>query len=293
MKIERLKLVSNYFIHILSISLNGYKPFNPIIGETWQSEIYPPEYCFKNKDNNKELEYCEIDKSNSTKVYAEQTSHHPPVFNFYVKNENYICHGYRSFEATANGNTVNARLNGPFIIDYKDGTRIESRFCKFYMQGVMMGKRLFSYEGNLVIEDKTNNLISIMELNPKEKKGLIGSLFGSKNKNFPDYFRGFIAQKSDVTYDSKTDTYSCPNDAVLSKIEGEYSSFCNFDDKTYWKSGELVPGKAYRMDYTIPSDCQFREDILLYRAGKNELAQYAKMKIEDTQRKDAKLRKHK
>lgn len=41
----------------------------------------------------------------------------------------------------------------------------------------------------------------------------------------------------------------------------------------------------------LPSDSQFRSDLILYKNEKIEMAQYAKMNMEDLQRKDVKLRK--
>ena len=53
---ERMKSVCTFFISQLNYSLIGYKPFNPILGETFQSTIFPPknveELNKKNKKHN-------------------------------------------------------------------------------------------------------------------------------------------------------------------------------------------------------------------------------------------------
>jgi len=60
--IDRLKLTTAFGLSQIHMSVTQLKPFNPIWGETFQCKI------------------------GNTKFYAEQTSHHPPIFNFYVNN---------------------------------------------------------------------------------------------------------------------------------------------------------------------------------------------------------------
>ncbi len=45
-----------------------------------------------------------------------------------------------------------------------------------------------------------------------------------------------------------------------------------------------------KMNYTLPSDSRFRWDIILLRHGHEEWAQQAKIRIEEVQRSDRKLR---
>ena len=45
-----------------------------------------------------------------------------------------------------------------------------------------------------------------------------------------------------------------------------------------------------RMDYTIPSDCHYRPDLILYKMGLVDQAQEAKVFLEEDQRKDKHLR---
>lgn len=67
-KVERLKIViiiltlktATFAITSVYQTVAQLKPFNPILGETFQARIGNSEY------------------------YIEQTSHHPPIFNFLV-----------------------------------------------------------------------------------------------------------------------------------------------------------------------------------------------------------------
>ena len=53
-----------FAISTVHMAVAQLKPFNPILGETFQTKI------------------------NDVMFYMEQTSHHPPIFNYYVKINN-------------------------------------------------------------------------------------------------------------------------------------------------------------------------------------------------------------
>ena len=293
-----MKLVTAFIVNTLHLGLIGFKPFNPIIGETFQSVVYPPKDISKVKNvdlrigNVKNIDEELYDKTNPTHVYLEQTSHHPPITHFYMTNKNYICYGHRESSAIASGNSVTAGVNGPFNIQFQNGPLYIATFCKFVVTGLIMGKKYFGYEGNLKIEDKTNVLTSILNVNPKpESKGFFSNMFSKKEKNFPDYLRGFICETSNLKYDSKNDIYSCDSQAILANIEGEYSNYLNIDGKCYWDLTELISALPCKQDFILPSDSLLRNDLILFKHGKLEISQYAKMNLEDLQRKDAKLRK--
>ena len=64
----------------------------------------------------------------------------------------------------------------------------------------------------------------------------------------------------------------------------------NVDDTCYWKQDEQKLNDMSRMDYTLPSDSHYRDDIILYKMGLNNQAQDAKTYIEEKQRNDESLR---
>jgi hypothetical protein len=76
----------------------------------------------------------------------------------------------------------------------------------------------------------------------------------------------------------------------MSTIEGEWSDFIKFDDKVYWQQDNFTYEPIYKMDYTLPSDSLFREDLLLFKHEYQDLAQDAKVNLEELQRHDRKLR---
>jgi hypothetical protein len=103
--------------------------------------------------------------------------------------------------------------------------------------------------------------------------------------------RGFIANKPDVVYDEKKNIYyPVEEDAVLAKIEGEWSIYINIDGKQYWKQGEIVLPEMEKMEHTLPSDSRYRPDVILLRNNFEDYAQQAKTHLEEIQRNDEKLR---
>lgn len=211
--------------------------------------------------------------------------------NFYGFSENYKIRGYRETSAIASGNCVIANVQGPFTIEFKD-SNVVAYFPPFSFFGLVYGKRMFGYNGIFRIEDVKNGLVSIIDINPKQQsKGFFGSIFGKKEKIFPDYFKGYIAKTSDTKYDQKKNLYSVDESKILSQIEGEYNNYIEIDGKNVWNIAEFPYADIYLQNYMLPSDSQFRSDLILYKNEKIEMAQYAKMSMEDLQRKDAKLRK--
>jgi hypothetical protein len=82
------------------------------------------------------------------------------------------------------------------------------------------------------------------------------------------------------------------NDAknVISTLEGEWTNYINFDGVTYWRQGGVQLLPMERMNFTLPSDSTYREDILLYKNNHIDYAQDAKVYLEEIQRNDKKLR---
>jgi len=63
--VKQITLVSQAFAFATTIQPNIEKPFNPILGETYQCTV------------------------GGVSLYFEQVSHHPPVSSFYLKTDEY------------------------------------------------------------------------------------------------------------------------------------------------------------------------------------------------------------
>jgi len=140
-----------------------YKPFCPIIGETFQCKI------------------------GDLELYLEQTSSKPIIYNFYGISKNYKIHGYISTSANTGVNNIKAIKQGKFNIILNDGNFYELLFPEIYIKGITIGKRVFNFRKMSAVIDKKNYLSSIIRFNPDEK-GFFSSIFSSKQKTPADTF---------------------------------------------------------------------------------------------------------
>jgi len=244
------------------------KPFNPILGETFQAKI------------------------GNSNFYVEMTSHHPPIFNFLYTGENYRVHGYNESEVSSGANSLKAKYKGNYVVEFKNGVTHHVYFPEFRLTGMLFGNRSINYEGNLVIVDEENDLISYIMMNPDER-GFFQKMFTKKKSNYPDFFKGFITFISkNAKFDKKEKSYTITdlNKHILSNIEGEYSNHIKFDNEIFWEKDKLEHPKYKRMGFTLPSDSTFREDIQWMRKENTDMAQKEKIKLEEIQRSDKKLR---
>ena len=95
-----------------------------------------------------------------------------------------------------------------------------------------------------------------------------------------------------MKYDNKKDLFYCDKKHILASIEGEWTRFIDIDKKNYWNRNKQVISQAKKMEFTLPSDSLFRDDLLLFKKGEFELAQQAKINLEERQRMDKKLREN-
>ena len=266
-KIERLKWVTTYFISSFHLCVTQIKPFNPIIGETFQCKI------------------------GNLDIYLEQTVNHPITANFYIKEENnyFTMYGYVITDASVNVNSVSATRLGKFFIKFKDDTLYQIRVPTVILKGISVGDRLFNFINNCLVEDLTNEICSFIELNPEEP-GFFSSFFKSK-KTFPDYFKGQIVNLKDVIPDENGGIHKLKKNAkILGKIEGEWTSYLNFDDVEYWNIEDSKSFTCFKHEFICPSDGSFREDLIWLIKGDQEKSQTEKENLEVRQRKDRKLR---
>jgi len=106
------------------------KPFNPILGETFQLN------------------------SGNSKYYAEQTSHHPPITSYYITNPHFTMWGYLDWDFNMGVNSATGKIGGKFYLQYNDGTLYEVTNPTFYMEGVVFGNTYINFSNSMVIEDK-------------------------------------------------------------------------------------------------------------------------------------------
>ena len=266
-KIERLKWVTVYLMSFLHFSVIQIKPFNPIIGETFQCRIGTIDY------------------------YIEQTVNHPITLNIYGKeiNGEFIIYGHLITDASVFLNSLYTSRLGKCYIKFKDGTLFRVIMPPITLKGLSLGDRLFNFIDKGLVLDLTNNLCSYITMNPEEL-GFFESFFKSK-KSFPDYFRGNIVEIKDVTIDENGGNHILKKNAkTYGNIEGEWTSFISFDGVEYWNNNNMKTLKLFSHEFTLPSDGRFRPDLINLIEGNEDQSQIEKEKLEVRQRQDRKLR---
>ena len=267
---EKLKWVTTFLLSQLYLSTLQTKPFNPIIGETFQTKI------------------------GSMNVYCELIVNKPPTCSFYCIDDNktYKFYGYVGTVASTGANSCKATKRGKIILEFKDGSKYRIYYPNIYLSGVNVGNKLFNYKNVALIVDEINQYVSYIKFNPDDKKSGIFSMFSSKKeKKNPDYFIGDILKLSDVKIDNEGAKHEREKKATsFCSISGEWSSFISFDNEIYWTRNNEDLLSLYFMDFTLPSDSTFREDVKLFKEGKETEAQTIKENYEQVQRDDRKLR---
>ena len=265
-KFERLKWVTTYLMSSLHFSVIQIKPFNPIIGETFQCRI------------------------GNIDLYIEQTVNHPITLNIYGKeiNGEFIMYGHLITDASIHVNSLYTSRLGKYFIKFKDGTLLRVIMPPITLKGLSMGDRIFNFIDKGLVMDLTNNLCSYIEMNPDEL-GFFQSFFKTK-KTFPDFFKGNIVDLQDVTIDENGGNHKLNKKAKsYGTFEGEWTSYISFDNIEYWNNS-MKSLNLFSHEFTLPSDGRFRPYLINLINGNEEQSQIEKEKLEVRQRQDRKLR---
>lgn len=266
--IEKLKWVSVFLVSQFYFSPLQTKPFNPVIGETYQ---------------------CKIGDMN---IYLEQTLHKPPTGNFYCFDDShtYKYYGYCSTTATTGANSCKAIKSGKVILEFKDGYKYSLYYPTVWISGTLFGKNLFNYKHVCLVVDEKSKLCSFMHLNPSASKGFFKKVFSMKEPDFPDIIKGDIISSKDVVISKKNKHTHDKKAKSQCKISGFWTQELCFDEKKYWEKDKYKPLDMYEMEYKLPSDSTFRSDMKAWIEHKDEEAQNEKERLEEIQRKDTKMR---
>ncbi len=266
---EKLKWATVFFISQFYLSPLASKPFNPILGETFQ---------------------C---KTGNMNIYLEQTVHKPPTGNFYCYDDNktYKFYGYIESSAKTGANSAKAKKAGKVCLEFKDGSKYKFYYPTVRLDGTLMGKTYFNYKNVCLVVDEVNEFVSYVKINPAGDKGMFKKLL-SKTNDFPDAIKGDIIALKDLVWDPKKKNKhtQAKNATSISGISGYWSEKILFDDVIYWERERYSPLTIYEPEFKLPSDSTFRTDMIAWIQNKLEEAQAEKEKLEEIQRNDTKLR---
>jgi len=131
--VERLKLIICFAIGGLHNTCRQKKPFNPILGETYEASY-----------------------EDGAQIFCEQVSHHPPVTAWQVfgPGNSYKFYGYGEWVASFSVNAVSGQQKGRHVIEFQDGSKIVYNLPQVVLQGVLWGERVMNYEGTINFIDE-------------------------------------------------------------------------------------------------------------------------------------------
>ena len=251
---RRLALIATGIIASLHLQLQSKKPWNPVLGETLSGRY-----------------------SNGSTVYAEQTSHHPPISAFELFGVNNRWHLYGNFKIKVSSGPRSAEIYylGKFYLDFDDGSKYEWNIPTNILYGIIYGDRIMRMCGPILVKDLINNLELTFDCWPKKDKK-----------------KDILKPVSSTVWGSVNETNSTNKDPILI-IKGDYTKIIYINDEPVWNiETDIVqrPLLETPRDDILPSDSRFRLDRGLLIEGNLPEADKAKVIIEETQRREEKLR---
>ena len=262
--IERMKYLFAFAlsgVHHGPIECRSRAPFNPILGETYQAI-----------------------KEDGSKLYIEQTEHHPPTFNFNLvgPNKHFELNGFGTIDAHLYTiNMIKGERLGKTLLKFDDGSLFTFSTLKTRINGIIMGDRIYNYFGDLIIKDYKYKVECIMTLSDEIQQGMLSKMFYGKENPQYDESIAIIKQVNPKTKEKE----------VKAKGYASWLGQVIFDDKIYWSIFDPEqPWTQKGIDFILPSDSNNREDLISLIKGDLDEAQTNKEKLEQIQRDDQKKR---
>jgi len=198
-------------------------------------------------------------------LFLEQISHHPPIsyMLYHGPKEAYKFWGPSQFAASAGFNSVTITTKAWRKINFKDNNQtIRNTLPNEYYDGTLLGSTVHQTIGNMEFVDEDNKIYCDIQ-------------FGKVKKRPADYIEGVI------TVDGEP----------VSTVKGTYMGYIEIDGKRYFDYRYTQPFECRQEKSPLESDFQYRPDRALLGYGYYDDAQDQKVKLEQLQRADAKLRK--
>jgi len=271
--LERFKLVITWVVSGLHLAQSFWKPFNPILGETYQGTF-----------------------ADGTNVFLEQSTHHPPGSRWLLigPGKSWTFSGSAVMSAAFRGNVVWGSQKGSNIVEFADGQVISFTTPTMGVHGILMGERFYDYAGIIRFRDTHNRLGCDIAINP-DAPGFLRGLFSSR-KNPIDFLRGQIFRYN-PSVAAKMQAFANLTDAekreteLICPVEGGWLSGLTIGGTRFWEINRERPAHVQDVPDPLPSDSRYRDDLQALARGTVDASQAAKVRMEERQRYEAKLRK--
>lgn len=256
--VERMKLVVAFAVAGLFMGTRQSKPFNPLLGETFQGSF-----------------------PDGSQIYVEHTFHNPPTDHFLITGCGFSVWGYYELDGSFTGNSLVGSFRGPTHVMFSDGHLITFTQPKFRLGGMLKGARTLNWEGDLEFIDKANNLVSIIKIGVNKKEWNIKKKKIGNDDILGKIYRCENGKKDKISTDLGTFYGSWIDELCLSHEDRE---------TVLWKMDRELPMRHVPESRPIPSDWRYREDLIwVYRKNLDYAAKW-KHRVETRQRNDRTLR---
>ncbi|BDA48651.1 Oxysterol-binding protein-related protein 3 [Coccomyxa sp. Obi] len=259
--VERMQYMVAFVIGGLRRQTSTLKPFNPILGETYQGI------------------YC-----SGWRVFAEQISHHPPISSWQVLDPEgkFQFSGYGNWKASARGNSIKGQQSGLNKVSFsRDGAVIEWELPSLLLRGILWGERSLKYSGTITFRDELNALQCDVTIDGS-KQSFVSSLWhGKSGAKKLDQLHGTLRKGGKVV--------STVRGSWLTAVEWEEGGLGSSSLRV-WDAAKAPVHVPKPVTDPLPSDSRFRQDLHALQEGDQDEAQEWKSRLEHVQRSDAAMR---
>ncbi|CAD8122412.1 unnamed protein product [Paramecium sonneborni] len=272
-KFYRIKQCAAFSFGFIFSYLSMEKPFNPILGETFQGYF----------DN------CPI--------YCEQISHHPPICIIQYYGRKYKIDARLELVANFHSNSVVGRNVGEVKVIFENPAQeIIILLAPGCIYGTTFGDKSMDFLEKQFLFDLDNKWVMECAFKPEKK---YCQYFNIEYLPYSDYVAGGVLEVTDSAIgrylregyrkykglDFKTEVKS-----IKSIIKGVWNQELKFDNQRLISIMYDFPIKLELAQYPLPSDANFRMDVLMWKLRDFDQAQQWKENLEIFQRQDRKLR---
>ena len=269
---ERIKLLLAAITATLHHCLSQCKPFNPLLGETYQGTLGP-----------------------NVTLHLEHICHHPPVSAIYVVGPGFKVHGSWTYEAKMGPNKFETYSSGFTTLEFADGMKIQFVLPFAQINGTVIGDRTFRFIHSFLAFEETSQTKGVVTFSDgKTSKNFIKNMFGGSGRI--DCVKGAVYRYSRAAHEKlvgeswhkmlKDSDKLGDLEQDLCSVSGSWLEELAFGDKVYWNLGRDKDRYAQQKAaaHPLPSDMRFREDLIWLFYRNERAAQQWKLALEATQR---------
>jgi hypothetical protein len=145
--VEQMKFVTMSYIFVNSCYPNVQKPFNPILGETFQGLL------------------------GGIPIYFEQTFHHPPISSLFMKTADFETSGNFDMHVDMGLNSAYSKMSSYFNVKISSSkTEYIIRLPDVELSGISFGDRTLRLASRGFVYEKTNNIYCEISIGKDKKK---------------------------------------------------------------------------------------------------------------------------